>query len=192
MTEQRRMQYAKRYMELMAKGINPLTKEPVSEQDLVRDPHIANCLNYVAGILGAVLENGGTADQETIITEKRPKRPRFFITEEQRKNLVPADRLLYISDIARYLNEVTEKNGCKGISATRMNNWLLSIGILEPYDLGRKSLSKRATELGKSIGIISSIYHDTNGLPSYRNQYSPEAQQFIFDNLDALLQFLKS
>lgn len=191
MTEQRRMQYAKQYIEAMANGINPLTAEPIPEGELLRDGHIVNCLNYVAEILGAVLENGGTEDRDSVVREKRPHRPRFFITEEQRATLIPANRPLYISDIAKLLNDAAEENGCRGISPNRMNNWLLSIGMLELYDFGRKSPSKRATQLGESIGIASSIYHDANGLPSYRNLYSPEAQQFIFDNLDVLLDYLK-
>lgn len=63
MTERERMGYAKLYLEKMADGINPLNGEPVAPHDLVRDPHIANCLLYVADIVAAVLENGGTEEQ---------------------------------------------------------------------------------------------------------------------------------
>ena len=191
MTEQRRIQYAKEYLESMANGINPLTKETIPETDLVRDPHIINCLNYVAYILGSVLENGSTADQEEDMRTSRPKRPRFFMTEEQKTMLTPSKQTLYIRDFAKILDNAASANHCRGISPNKINDWLLSIGMLELYDLGRKTPSKRATPQGESIGLSSYIYTDANGNPSYRNRYSPEAQQFIIDNIDALLEFVQ-
>lgn len=197
MTEQQRILYAIRYLTEMAAGQNPLTHVPVSEDDLVRDPHIANCLRYTADILSAVLENGGTAEQpdfsapERRMRERKPPRPKFTITEAQRTTLVPADHPIYIRDIAALLNSAAEDNGCRGIPPQKMNEWLLSLGFLETEDLGRKTPAKKASAAGKALGISSELYYDNLNRPAYRNLYTPEAQQFIFDNLDALLAYLR-
>ena len=190
MTERERMGYAKIYLEKMADGINPLNGEPVAPDDLVRDPHIANCLLYVADIVAAVLENGGTEEQAEP-RERRPRRAEYYITDEQRSQMQTDTSPVYVSDIARELSKFSKENGCKQLTAAKLNLWLLSIGMLEERDIGRDTPAKVATPAGEQIGIRSEEAIDGKGQPFIRNLYTQAAQQFVLDNLDGLLAFLK-
>ena len=190
MTERERMVYAKLYLEKMAEGINPLNGNPVAPDDLVRDPHIANCLLYVADIVAAVLENGGTEEQAEP-RERRRRRSEYYITDEQRSQLQTASSPVYVSDIAQELSKFSKENGCKKLTAAKLNLWLLSVGMLEERDIGRENPAKAATPAGEQIGIRSEEAIDGKGQPFIRNLYTLPAQQFVLDNLDGILAFLE-
>lgn len=191
MTEQERIRYAIQYMNRMAEGINPMTDEPVAPDDLVRDPHITNCLLYVADILQSVLENGSTHPAAAPVPHHESRdNSSFMLTPEQYAQLHPSDQPQCISAIARELNQFAKENGCRNISAHTLNLWLISLGMLEEKDAGQDKPAKVSTEQGNRIGISSSLTQNSKGLPYYRTVFSAEAQQFIFDNLDALCAFI--
>ena len=190
MTERERMLYAKQYLEQMADGINPLNRQPVAPDDLVRDPHIANCLLYVADIVAAVLENGGTEEQPEP-RERSTRRTEYFITDEQRSQLKTNASPVYVSDIARELSKFSKENGCRQLTAAKLNLWLLSVGMLEERDIGRDTPAKAATPAGEQIGIRSEEATDGKGQPYIRSLYTEAAQQFVLDHLDGILAFLE-
>ena len=64
------LKHAKDYIEKMANGINPLTKENVPDTDLINNVKISRCLFYVNNILGKVIDNEG-------IKNKRIKKDSF-------------------------------------------------------------------------------------------------------------------
>ena len=59
MTELETIQHAKNYLDKLARGINPLTDEPVPEEELINNVRISRCFFYVSDVLRRVLENGG-------------------------------------------------------------------------------------------------------------------------------------
>ena len=75
--------HAKEYIDDLARGINPLTKEEVTENDVVNQVRISRCLYYVSDVLEAVLHNGGVR----VILEEQPFEPEnidlsLFVPEE--------------------------------------------------------------------------------------------------------------
>ncbi len=54
---------AKMYVDKLANGINPLTDQPVSDADCIKQAKISRCLLYVSDILRKVIENGGTVEK---------------------------------------------------------------------------------------------------------------------------------
>ena len=50
--------HAKDYIDDLARGINPLTKEDVNEQDVINNVKISRCLFYVSDVLGEVIKSG--------------------------------------------------------------------------------------------------------------------------------------
>ena len=49
-----KLRTAQDWIEKLANGINPLTLEPVKEDDIVNNVHISRCLFFVSGMLGKV------------------------------------------------------------------------------------------------------------------------------------------
>ena len=73
-----------------------------------------------------------------------------------------------------------------GYAAIR--DWLLSLGMLEETLDGNGNLVKRPTSHGESIGIQLDARTGNNG-PYFVVVYNLDAQHFILDNLDAIIDF---
>ena len=180
MTELEKMKRAEMYIRKMAEGVNPLTDEGVSENDLVNNIRITRCLYYVSDILRQVIDKGG-------VIGKKSGRSQFYLTGEQREGLVPFERHVFVREIAEKLNEAAAENDCKKLVPQWITEYFVSMGLLEV--VGGK---KTATEAGEEFGIKTEIKYSPR-IGEYRvNSYSPDAQRFIFDNIDAITDFAAS
>ena len=53
------VEHAKDYIDDLANGINPFTKEEVNENDIVNNVKISRCLFYVSDLLKEIIDNEG-------------------------------------------------------------------------------------------------------------------------------------
>lgn len=60
MTEKELLIHAKNYIDKLANGINPLTGEPVADDDIVNNVRISRCLFYVSSVLKSVIDKQQT------------------------------------------------------------------------------------------------------------------------------------
>lgn len=81
MNELQKINRAKIYLENLANGVNPLTDQPVGENDIVNNVRISRCLFYVSDILGKIVEN-----KESSRSIKRTEH-RFQLQLNRRLNL---------------------------------------------------------------------------------------------------------
>lgn len=181
MNELDTMKRAQLYVQKMAEGINPLTDEAVEDSDMVNNVRISRCLYYVSDILKQVIANNG------VVGSKPSSNIPFFITDEQRAQLVPFDRPVFAKELVERINEITAENGCKKFAARWITEYFVSLGMLEEVYNG-----KTATESGKEFGIVTESRISMRGSEYPVNKYTPEAQSFIFDNLDSILDFAGS
>jgi len=181
-TELEKMERAKMYIDKMAEGINPITNEYAPENDTINNVRISRCLFYVSEILEKVIANGGEVTQ--VVKSTGGSRNFFFITDEQLDRLSPRENSCYAKDIAEDIKAVTAENNTAKFQATWITEWLVSVGMLEQTEKG-----KCATDAGVSIGIESQLRQSIQKGEYFVNIYSPEAQQFIFDNIYAVIEF---
>ena len=185
MTELDKIKRAEMYLRKMAEGINPLTDEYVGEDDMINNVRITRCLYYVSDILQQVIANGGVVGAQ--VKQKKQKRSDFYITDEQHAMLVPFEQPAFAKDIVEKINEVTADNNCKKFAARWIGEYFVSIGMIEVIDN-----SKIATDAGKDFGIQTEKRRSMYGKELWVNKYSPDAQRFIIDNLEAIAAFSKS
>ncbi len=182
MTELEKIAYAKSFIDKLANGINPLDDTPVSEGDVINNVRLSRCFFYVSDILRQVIENGGI----TPAVSERIRRSEFSMTAEERASLQISQLPVHVSDISKYLNSVIDVTRTKKISAAAINKWLLATGALEEAATQNGSTRKLPTELGRSLGIF--VEERTGQYGQYTAVlFSPQAQQYIFDNLDAII-----
>lgn len=181
-TELEKMERAKMYIDKMAEGINPITNEYAPENDTINNVRISRCLFYISEILEKVIANGGEVTQ--VVKSTGGSRNFFFITDEQLDRLSPRENSCYAKDIAEDIKAVTAENNTAKFQATWITEWLVSVGMLEQTEKG-----KCATDAGVSIGIESQLRQSIQKGEYFVNVYSPEAQQFIFDNIYAVIEF---
>lgn len=187
MTELEKMIRAESYIRKMADGINPITGGNVADDDMVNNVRITRCLYYVSDILRQVIANNGEIEKKS---HRGSKKVDFYMTDEQRANFTVFDHPVFLREFVDKINWLTEANNCKKFAARWIRAYFVSIGLLvADAELG----SKYATEEGVNLGIIPELRQSHQSLREYWvNQYSPEAQRFIIDNIDAITEFAKS
>ena len=179
------MKRAKQYIESLAKGIDPISGNEVGENDVVNNVRVSRCLFYTAEVLQKVIDNGGEVQRERL---KRSERAEFALTDEQSAALRPADDSLFISKVVNLINGQIDELTMKKLQAKTVNDWLMEHGLLKEIIINGKS-HKNPTSEGEAVGITLHSYFSRDGLPLKGCFYSAEAQQFIFDNIDAIAAF---
>ena len=168
MTDLEIMQHAKEYLDKLARGIDPLTGREVPEGEIINNVRISRCLFYVSDVLRQVIENGGA------------------LSFEDRARYPFGDWPATVSVIAQRLNELVDLSTMQKLKTTSITAFLMQSGLLFEEESPNGSKNKRPTEAGKSLGITTTVRNGQNG--EYTAViYSKEAQQFILDNLDAIV-----
>ena len=171
---------AQEYIQKLSQGINPLTDEPTAESDVTRQPRIQNCLAYLAQYLSV------RVTKEEHMCEP-VRKGGFSITEEEKAALFSVDGTVYLKDMVDHINSVAAKKGCYKFQPKWLNDYLLNIGMLKIQD-GHKIPTEEGVKLGitpiKRVSEKIGVY--------YVNTFSAEAQQFIMDNIDAVVAFANS
>ena len=182
MTELEIMQHAKDYLDKLAKGIDPLTDREVPEDDVINNVRISRCLFYVSDVLRQVIENGGVIGAPA---KKNALAP-YTLSFEDRSRYAFGEWPLSASQIAQRLNELVDLSTMQKLKTTSITKFLLQSGLLFEEEGPGGKKNKRPTEAGWKLGITTAQRTGLNG--DYTAViYDRQAQQFILDNLDAIL-----
>ncbi len=184
MTDLEIMQRAKMYMDKLANGINPLDDSTLSENDIVNNVRISRCLFYVSDILRQVIEKGGT------VTKKRTPQEDFNISFEDIQKFPFSDTPVTVSEIAKRINAINPNENMKKISYKHITDWLISVGMLRSEETSEGKTVKRPTESGSNLGIATELRNGMRG--DYTVVvYNRNAQQFIMDNMDSIIDMMR-
>lgn len=181
MTELEMINRAKTYIDKLANGVNPLTDEPVSENDIVNNVRISRCFFYISDLLRRFAEGGFPE------AAKKGKKQPFIITEEQRKRFEFSETPISVSEIARRFNAAVNTEGAVQMRYSGITFWLIESGLLsvDSREDGREV--KLPTAAGMELGISQEVRSGANG--SYTVVvYNENAQRYIVDNIDAILE----
>lgn len=181
MTELEMINRAKTYIDKLANGVNPLTDEPVSENDIVNNVRISRCFFYISDLLRRFAEGGFPE------AAKKGKKQPFIITEEQRKRFEFSETPISVSGIARRFNAAVNTEGAVQMRYSGITFWLIESGLLsvDRREDGREV--KLPTAAGMELGISQEVRSGANG--SYTVVvYNENAQRYIVDNIDAILE----
>ena len=181
MTELEMINRAKTYIDKLANGVNPLTDEPVSENDIVNNVRISRCFFYISDLLRRFAEGGFPE------AAKKGKKQPFIITEEQRKRFEFSETPISVSEIARRFNAAVNTEGAVQMRYFGITFWLIESGLLsvDRREDGREV--KLPTAAGMELGISQEVRSGANG--SYTVVvYNENAQRYIVDNIDAILE----
>lgn len=184
MTELEKLQRAKMYIDKMANGINPIDDKPFADDDAINHVRISRCLFYVSDVLNQVIANNGVVGKTK--KTKSPKVP-FALSLEAIKKFTPSEIPMSVKEISDRLNEMVDLEKCKKISSNTINNWLVEINLLEIQFSSEGKKTKRPTQQGNDLGIF---VEDRMGMygPYSIVLYNAHAQQFIVDNIDAIIE----
>ena len=182
MTELDKIEYAKSFIDKLANGINPLDDSKIPDDDIVNNVRLSRCFFYVSDILRQVIENGGIKPER----RSRSHKKEFILTDEEKARIQISDEPVHLSEIARRLNELVDLETTKKIKLSEISDWLLELQLLEEVVRNDGKHRKRPTEQGRELGIFTEVRSGEKGTYTVI-LYSNAAQQFIYDNIDAVI-----
>ena len=122
--------------------------------------------------------------------EQRPKPLPFSITQEQLQGYEYSSYPISASAIARKINflvkEDIDAKKMKRFSYRNINYWLREIGMIEWREWGNGKRKRFPTSEGEAIGLILEIW-ENYGKRSPVIYFSKEAEQFVIDNIEAVI-----
>ena len=181
MTELETIQRAKMYIDKMANGIDPLTDQPVRDDDMINQVRISRCLFFVSDVLRRVIGNGG------VVTKAKKKKEAFHLSDEQLSRFYFSDVPIPISEITKRFNALSEDGDCIQLKHTQLTGWLIEIGALQSIALSEGKTTKTPTEIGANLGIITE--QRTGQYGNYTVVlYNRDAQQFLVDHLPVIIE----
>ena len=183
MTELEKIEDAKSFIDKLANGINPLDDSPIPDGDIANNVRLSRCFFYVSDILRRVIENGGTETART----HRTKKKLFAMSEEERARIVFSEKPVTVSEITKQLNAIVDLETTKKITAVAVNQWLLSMGLIEAATMPSGRNFKRPTAAGQELGMLNE-----ERVGQYGNYtvllFNRQGQQFVCDNLEAIME----
>ncbi len=177
MTEIETIARAQMYLEKLANGINPLTDTETAESDIINNVRISRCLFYVSGILSQITSTGRFEVQKKEFMPSPNQLAAFPYSEEP----------ITISEITKRLNELVNPAESKPLKNGVITEWLTQAKFFNTVTVNNKTY-KRVTESGRNIGIISEQRENQQGTKYEAVFYNLNAQHFIIDNIDAIIE----
>lgn len=186
----KRLEVAIQYINRMVSGRNPVTNRPAPDNEVLTNPNVNRCLQFVSEILTEVKSSGGIVGKPPR-TSRVPRAPKPTIAETFPYEILQGYRYQQDQQISYLLKQLAdllpEEDAVLGVQATMITDWLREKGYLEKCFM--KDISKETTiptQKGQEIGI----YSERAGVfPNeyYRIYYNEQAQQFLIQNFRTIL-----
>ncbi len=188
------IQRAKSYMDMLSKGIDPISGELVKNDSTLQQERLQKCFSFVSEILDEIIRTNGIVSMP--VTESSPsytivkKKAIFSINQYQRSSIRITNDPIIPSAFIKNINSVVDAETMEKLSLTTINKWLLKQGYLTESKVPtvvNKNI-KTLTPLSAQIGVIEqTIIDQKTGEAKTQLLFSRQAQEFILDNIDSIL-----
>lgn len=123
--------------------------------------------------------------------KKKEKKTPFTFPFERRSAFDFSSQPISVSEISRRINALIMDENMTQLPTRAIQDWLLSLGILEEYPNNKGKIAKRPTSHGANMGI--SLESRIGKSETYFVVvYNLDAQHFILDNMEAIVQHMRS
>ena len=179
MNELGKLNRAKMYIDKMIEGYDPITDTKAPENDVINQPRITKCFEYISEVLGKVIDNNGHIE--------RVHKVEFDISDEQLQKFAFSDRPLPVSEISRRINGLIDPDAMKQFKYKKIIIYLIENGYLEQQKETGKKMKNRPTSKGKALGIFDDVIVGPYG-PYIVILYNLKAQHFIIDHFRQIME----
>ena len=177
MHDVRMLKRARLYVDAMSQGINPLTGEYASKDDVISQERVQRCMGYILTVLDDVLKTGiGSEKQE------------FHMTPAQKSQVLLSDNEIGVNDLAKRINSAIDTGFVKGVTGTKIATWLVRNGYLseQTHESTTKRSVKVLNEKSMLLGIHERKKTKSSGESYMQLVYTKSAQQFILEHIDEI------
>lgn len=173
------LQRAKRYTDLLAKGIDPISEEEVEEGNFIKQERLSTYFTYVSWVLDDVIKNGGKVYKQSRYKD-------FMITQAQISTISITSTPISMFDFCERIYYAASDPKMKKLEPAKLNIWLERSGYLCFDRDSREEFQQSPSEMGRNLGITSQQRYEYRQVISV-NFYDATAQQHILDNMGAIL-----
>lgn len=167
MTDIEKIKQAETYISTIEKDFDPVNGGFLNPDDLLTNERMKKCLGFTKMFLRELIAKNGLINPV----------PRY-LTYEQYAQLTASEQTGDIKYLVDKISGFCVENDCRAFSYNHLLKFLVSAGMLNDDKYCT------ITDEGFNLGIS---YHDEDNL--YKKHFTPEAQQFIIDNLDSVLEY---
>ena len=184
---------AKMYLELLLKGIHPVTGEQIPTDSTLLNDKVKNCFEFISGILDeyvALSDKVETLEKEkeanTIVVMKKQA---FSISREQCQEIKLSKEPISLFSLVKNINSVIDTQSMEKMTSTVINRWLVTKGLLTvskvPTTVNKTVFSP--SDLASNIGIqTESMVNRSTGEVNPQIKFSESAQLFIIENIEEI------
>jgi len=170
-SESEKLDVAKRYIESLISGTNPITGEILAAEDAVNEKNILESLKYILNIL--------TSEHEKIVTEDNTKDNVRLSIIDNLRNFTYSEEGISTSKIVSGINRLIGRIDI--VDYNKIINWLIKKEFLVVVKINGYSV-KMPTPQGVSIGIYAEARKDY-----VATLYNKDAQRYIVDHITDIL-----
>ena len=183
----KRLDVAIQYINRMTSGRNPVTNRSAPDNEVLINPNVHRCLQFISEVLQDVRSQGGVVGKAPgRSAEAKASLAQTFPYEALKEFQYTQDQ--QISYFLKQISELsTEEREVPAVPAVHINNWLREKGYLEKRmipEFGKET--SVPTEKGTQIGIYSERAGMGNNL-YYRIWFNEQAQRFLIDHFREIL-----
>ncbi len=179
MTELDKIIRAKAYIDKLANGVDPFSDMELEKDSVLQNIRLSRCFFFVSEILERVIENGG-------VVNAAGEKAKFFITDEQKNNILITEESVGVNEIAKRINAVINSSVMQGATGVKINNWLAGQRYLRSETRGDKKI--RITDVkGEEAGIHTVEVTAPDGRTYKKNIFGRDMQQYIIENINVIL-----
>lgn len=168
---------AKKIIENIAKGINPINGEPITERSFFNDARVIRCFYYVVEILNNV-KNG-------FYNSKGVKQ--FKITPEQKDIIKFPSEKIGVNEFSKCINKVLDLNISKKVTGVELNKKLKYLGILGEEKSHDGKMRTITNEKSKEYGFESEK-RSYNGIDYNKVVINDYGKKYLLENIEFLMQ----
>lgn len=177
MTEIEKIEYAKSFIDKMAKGINPLDDSDIPEDDLLNNVRISRCLFFVSETLQKTCDDLRNKDFVFQTTKKQE----FAITPEQ-LSAYTFDESPTLKGITMKINYLVDQHEVGRLRRWSLTRWLKLKGYISSAKAYRGM-----TQKGEDLGISCSQWLDGRGRPRACYRFNENAQRCILEHIEEIV-----
>ncbi len=163
---------AKKYLEALGNGSDPLSGEKLPDDTVLNRAEIARAFLNAGSFISMYLEG-----QLPSGDSRKP----FDPMQADLSAFKAADKPVSLSALVKNINSLCDLSSMQPLDFRQVRSWAIKSGLLEKTEYNGKS-RWTATKDGENIGIfcVCRTYNDEDCLVTL---YDQKAQQFIADNL---------
>lgn len=172
----------KQNLDLLIAGIDPQSNVSFGEDSVLKSENNREILSKISTILEYLIKVGMVPS-----VDKRVKF-NFYLSDRQKQTIKISEEPISISEFIFNVNEIIDVSKMKKLPATAVTKWLTHKGYLKTTTKNGKvfkTLTKKADELELTCVEKTNQYGNKYSI----NLYPPNAQRFIIDNLDKIIDY---